>query len=148
MIRVQNPMKLHFEELHLMKTKFHPSLGGLLVLQQYDFGLATTQQQTMTLQSSCRFYTMITMTTNGRSLSCPCDSCWNLVIPVESSGIWQKYFLAEPPAKITIPGTIYLNWDQNGPGMESGGMHFACIINDQCTPHLGCFCPIGVSTGH
>ena len=32
-------------------------------------------------------------------------------------------------------------------GTESGRMHFVCIINNQCTPHLGCFCPIGVSTG-
>ena len=78
-------------------------------------------------------------------------SCGILWIPAE-------LFLAEPPAKITIPGTIYSggiepfwNWDRmvlEWTGMESGGMHFACIINNQCTPHLGCFCPIGVSTGH
>ena len=70
----------------------------------------------------------------------------------------MELFLAESPAKIAIPGTIYSggiepfwNWDQNGPGMagtESGGMLVAFMINQQCTPHLGCFRPIGVSTGH
>ena len=50
-----------------------------------------------------------------RSLSCPCDSCQN---PAE-------LFLAESPAKIAIPGTIYSgriepfqNWHQNGHGMD------------------------------
>ena len=44
-----------------------------------------------------------------------CGIQWNLV----------ELFLAEPPAKITILGTIYSsgiepfrNWDQNGPGMD------------------------------
>ena len=48
---------------------------------------------------------------NPRSLSCPCDSCQNLV----------ELFLAESPAKIAILGTIYSgriepfrNWDWNG----------------------------------
>ena len=63
------------------------------------------------------------LTTNQvRSLSCPCDSCWNPVIPVE-------LFLAESPAKIAIPGTIYSsriepfwNWHWNGPGMDQNGI--------------------------
>ena len=66
---------------------------------------------------------------NPRSLSCPCDSCQNLV----------ELFLAESPAKIAILGTIYsgigtgmvLEWTR----MESGGMlfffFFACMIKYQ-----------------
>ena len=55
--------------------------------------------------------------------------------PVIPARIWSflwnpvELFLAEPPAKITIPGTIYSggiepfrNWDQNGPGMNQNGI--------------------------
>ena len=73
-----------------------------------------------------------------RYLSCPCDSCpesghfcgiwWN---PVES-------FLAESPAKIAIPGTIYSggiepfwNCDRNGPGMDQNRIRWNafCMYN-------------------
>ena len=58
----------------------------------------------------------------------PCDSCRNPV----------KLFLAEPPAKITIPETIYSgriepfqNWDWNGPGMDQNGIwqNAFCMYN-------------------
>ena len=49
----------------LATTQQQSHQNFLLVLHKYNFGLATTQQLTMTLQSSCRFYTAITMTTNG-----------------------------------------------------------------------------------
>ena len=61
-----------------------------------------------------------------RSLSCPCDSCWNLV----------ELFLAESPAKIAIPGTIYSsgiepfqNWHWNGPGMDQNGIWWNAVLH-------------------
>ena len=77
------------------------------------------------------------------------------VIPAR---IRWNYFWQSPLPKLPFQGPfIPAEWSHSrfGTGMvpewtgtESGRMHFACIINDQCTPHLGCFCPIGVSTGH
>ena len=92
-----------------------------------------------------------------RSLSCPCDSCRNPVIPVESGGIHRNYFWQRVLPKLPFQG-LFIPVEQShsgiGTGMvpewtgtESGGMLFALMINQQCTPHLGCFCPIGVSTG-
>ena len=78
----------------------------------------------------------------GRSLLCPCYSCRNPVIPVESGGIQQNYFW-QSPAKIAILGTIYSggiepfwNWDWNGPGMDRNGIQWnAVCINDKSTMH-------------
>ena len=39
-----------------------------------------------------------------RSLSCPCDSCRNPVIPVESSGIQRNYFWQSPLPKLPFRG--------------------------------------------
>ena len=77
---------------------------------------------------------MMHLVSFGRSLSCPCDSCWNPVVPVESGGI----IFGRAPAKITILGTIYSsgiepfrNWDWNGPGMDQNGIwqNAFCMYN-------------------
>ena len=91
------------------------------------------------------------MTAGLRSLSCPCDSCQNPVIPVESSRIWWNYFW-QSPAKIAIPGTIYssgiepfCNWDWNGPGMDWNRLQWnAVCINDKSTMHT----PSGMFSSH
>ena len=61
---------------------------------------------------------MIFLPTHKRSLSCPCDSCWIPVIPVDSGGI--KF--GGGPCQISIPGTpysggieLFQNLDRNGP---------------------------------
>ena len=66
------------------------------------------------------------------------------VIPARiQSFLWNpadsgRIILAEPPAKITIPGTIYSsgiepfqNWDRNGPGMDQNGIrqNAFCLYN-------------------
>ena len=75
---------------------------------------------------------------------------WFLSESGHSCGIWWnlvELFLAESPAKIAIPGTIYSggiepfwNWHWNGPGMDRNGIRqnavfffffFACMIKYQ-----------------
>ena len=66
--------------------------------------------------------------------------------PVIPAGIRQnpvELFLAESPAKIAIPGTIYsggiepfCNWDRNGPRMDQNRIQQnAVCINDKSTMH-------------
>ena len=43
-----------------------------------------------------------------RSLSCPCDSCWNLVIPVESCGFRWNYLWQSPLPKLPFRGPFIL----------------------------------------
>jgi hypothetical protein len=66
---------------------------------------------------------------------------WFLPESSHSCGIQRnlvELFLAEPPAKITIPGTIYSsgmepfrNWDWNGPRMDQNGIwqNAFCMYN-------------------
>ena len=50
------------------------------------------------------FYGQASLAVLERSLSCPCDSCWNPVIPVESCRFWQNYFWQSPLPKLPFRG--------------------------------------------
>ena len=71
---------------------------------------------------------------------------WFLPESGHSCGIRRnpaELFLAESPAKIAIPGTIYSgriepfrNWDRNGSGMDQNGIWWnAVCISDKSTMH-------------
>ena len=97
--------------------------------------------------SKLKFITIKSPSSIWRSLSCPCDSCQN---PAESSRI----IFGRESCQNCHSGDHLFQWNRAIPEMgpewtrtESGGMLLALMIN-QCTPHLGCFHPIGVSTGH
>ena len=74
------------------------------------------------------------------------------VIPARIQRNPAELFLAESPAKIAIPGTIYSggiepfrNWDQNGPGMDWNRIRWnAGCIYDKSTMHT----PSGMLSSH